>query len=112
MTDPTAPGSLLSLEQVAEMFGKTPRWIRQYVRRRSIPALKAGRSLLFDEIAVSAMKEAMRQPLPARSSDLGARPATAGRSPAAIYTAVLKSMTDDLEKRKLQRSKRPRKATI
>ena len=96
----------LTLAQAAEIFHKKPRWLRNYVKKHKIPVLKPGRDLLFDDIALSALREAMRCHSPSPGAGEPARLPSAGLSPDAAYAAALKVTIRSLRQKKPGRSRR------
>jgi excisionase family DNA binding protein len=51
---------LLSAEQLGERLGKDKRWVYRQVADHGLPALKLGRELCFQVVAVSAWLESHR----------------------------------------------------
>ncbi len=53
---------LLSIDQLAEHLGVTPRHVRRLVAERRVPFLKWGRFLRFDPAEIAAWLDDARQP--------------------------------------------------
>src|SRR5215472_12338252 len=73
----------LTLDDAAELFSFTPRYLRELIRRHQIPVLKSGRLIRFDATALHALEEALR----CRSKS--SRESKLGRSPSPVrYASV------------------------
>jgi|SRR5215469_11000793 len=59
MLDPKTFG--LTETEVLQALGTNKRALRAVTRKHNIPVLKVGRSRRYDEVAVAALKEALRQ---------------------------------------------------
>jgi hypothetical protein len=60
---PSTPPRFRTVDEVAAELRKSPRWLRDWLRRHpglTIPRIKAGRTILFDDAAVRAIHEALR----------------------------------------------------
>jgi len=62
MPDSQALPRLLSLEQVAEHLGVTPRHVRRLVAERRLPYVKWRRLLRFDPVEINEWLDRARQP--------------------------------------------------
>lgn len=51
---------LLKVREIAETLGQTPKWVYRAHDRHGLPAIRVGRSLLFDEGAVQQWLERQR----------------------------------------------------
>jgi excisionase family DNA binding protein len=56
---PTRP-DIMTLQQVAAWLQVSPRWLRDFVRRKPVPFLKAGRAMRFDKHALAALEDELR----------------------------------------------------
>jgi Helix-turn-helix domain len=53
----------LTMQETAAEFRVSRRWLQDFIARNPIPYLQAGRKKLFDEVALNAIREAMRRPV-------------------------------------------------
>jgi hypothetical protein len=53
---------LLTVEDVAARWGRSPRWVADQLRARRFPAMKVGAQWRMSEADVAAAEEIMRQP--------------------------------------------------
>src|SRR6516164_8539153 len=74
---------MMTLDEVAREYRVTPRWLRERVNKMSLPVLKAGRTMLFDEHALSQLQESMRCRSPSSNANPPAPLPSPARSPAA-----------------------------
>ena len=82
---------ILTLQETAEMFRVSPRWLRETVNALGIPVLRKGRVIRFDNIAIESLKEAMRQPAPSLTRTAAAYSRTrSGRSTGKAYENALR----------------------
>ena len=105
MVDPERPGRLLTVVEVAELYGYQKRYILELIHRHGIPVLGTRRMIRFDRVALDALEEALRF----RSLSLAAnRPVplpSPGASPDAAFNAALKRLTRGSPKKKPRSSK-------
>jgi excisionase family DNA binding protein len=78
MPGPDVVPKLLTMDELAERLGVTPRHIRRLVADRRVPFLKVGRFIRFDPAAIAAWLDSQRVPT---SEDL-ATPAPVCEGPA------------------------------
>src|SRR5579872_4499719 len=64
MTEHEGGGRLIArpLTEVARDLAVEDRWLRGFVRAKQIPALRSGRTIRFDALALRALEEALRCP--------------------------------------------------
>jgi hypothetical protein len=93
----------LTMNETAEVFGVSKRWLQQQSWLEGIPYLRCGHKRLFDEVALNAVREAMRNKCLTNSSprSLGARrTGTLGAlSSKSIVTEALKLATSGKRRR-------------
>jgi hypothetical protein len=74
------PDRAFTLDEVAECYRFTPRWLRDFIRTHNIPVFHTGKQIRFDGLAIVALEEALRRPCPSKSADAKT---AATRSPSA-----------------------------
>jgi excisionase family DNA binding protein len=105
MVDPERRGRLLTVVEVAELYGYQKRYILELVRRHRIPVLGTGRMIRFDRVALDALEEALRFRSPSPAANRPAPSPSPGASPDAAFNAALKRLTRDSPKKKPHSSK-------
>lgn len=60
-TSPDALPRLLTIEQLADHLGSTPRHVRRLVAERRVPYLKVGRFVRFDPVEIAAWLDDQRR---------------------------------------------------
>jgi len=60
-TSPDALPRLLTIEQLADHLGSTPRHVRRLVAERRVPYLKVGRFVRFDPAEIAAWLDDQRR---------------------------------------------------
>jgi hypothetical protein len=58
--------SILTLAEIAQISGRSERSLRDLIKTRSLPVLRAGRDIRFDDAAVAALDEALSSRVPHR----------------------------------------------
>jgi hypothetical protein len=102
------PGDKRTLEEVAEAFRVSPRWLRETMKALSVPVLRRGRIILFDDVAISSLEEAMRCRSESYAGKTAAtRSRSSGRSVGSQYDSALKA-TAPQPREKKHRSSRPK----
>jgi hypothetical protein len=87
----------LTMNETAEAFGVSKRWLEQQPWLEGIPYLRCGHKRLFDEAALHAIREAMRNKCAPNSSTqkLGPRRiiGSVGRNSGSTVTEALRQAT-------------------
>lgn len=60
-TSPDTLTRLLTIEQLADHLGSTPRHVRRLVAERRVPYLKVGRFVRFDPVEIAAWLDDQRR---------------------------------------------------
>jgi excisionase family DNA binding protein len=93
----------LTMNEAAEALGVSKRWLEQQPWLEGIPYLRCGHKRLFDEAALNAVREAMRNKCAPNSSTqkLGPRLITGsvGRNSASAVTEALRLATTGKRRR-------------
>jgi hypothetical protein len=103
--------SVATLEELAERFRVTPRWLRQFVKQHKIPFLGSTKQMRFEDADTVALKEALRchskspdekTAAPSRSKAGSSFPTARGSA----YERLLSRRTSSSPAKKPPRSKR------
>jgi hypothetical protein len=92
--------SYQTLQQVADELHFTPRRLRAIIKRHGVPVLKDGRDIRFDQVARSALDEALRCPSKSPDAKTPARSPSAARSPANAFASALSLTTVSSRRRR------------
>lgn len=105
----TAESLLLTMDEAAAALGASRRWLQDFLKTMRDPCyLQVGRKKLFDEIAMTAIREAMRchsNSLPQRK---GARPITGSgaRTSGITLTEALRLVKESSRQRRSKSGER------
>src|ERR1700738_1785136 len=102
-----APERDLTLDEVAPLRRFTPRYLRELVRRHSIPVLRSGRLIRFDRAALLALEEALRCHSKSHAGPAPAPSRSAALSPERAYASALRATTPRLRPKRQAPSKLP-----
>ena len=79
-----------TLAQVAEEWQVEERWLRETIRTMHVAVLRRGRIILFDDVAINSLKEAMRCHYGSTKGKGGQGSTSRARSPGKSYENALR----------------------
>ena len=96
---------ILTPAEVAALFKISVHKVKRTVIARGVPVLRVGRDIRFDQQAIEAFTEAIRCPSKSPGGSPPARSRYQGRSRGSAYNDVRKAISNELQKKRQQRSK-------